>query len=69
MTDNASADSHDSGAASTPAPESHPWPLTTLVVVILPLVLVPASMRKGRPPVVVPIIEGMAVLILLAVAA
>ena len=44
------------------------WPLTALVLVILPQVLVPAGMREG-PPVIVPIVEGCVALILLAVAA
>ncbi len=44
------------------------WPLVALVVVILPQVLVPASLREG-PPLIVPLIEGTVVLVLLAVAA
>lgn len=50
------------------APESYVWPLTALILVILPQVLVPANMREG-PPVLVPLIEGVVVLVLVAVAA
>lgn len=58
-----------SGAkALVAAPESYRWPLTALIAVILPQVLVPAGMREG-PPVVVPAIEGIVVLLLLALAA
>jgi hypothetical protein len=49
-------------------PESYLWPLTALVLVILPQVLVPASLREG-PPVLVPVVEGFVALVLLAVAA
>jgi hypothetical protein len=68
MTDNASADSHNRDPVSGPAQEGYLWPLAALIVVILPQVLVPARMREG-PPLVVPIIEGIVVLALLAVAA
>lgn len=68
MTDSASADSHNRDSVSAPAQESYVWPLAALIVVILPQVLVPARMREG-PPLVVPIIEGIVVLALLAVAA
>jgi hypothetical protein len=68
MTDSASADSHNRDPVSGPAQESYLWPLAALIVVILPQVLVPARMREG-PPLVVPIIEGVVVLALLAVAA
>ena len=54
--------------APVPTAESYVWPLTALVVVILPQVLVPARMRLG-PPSVVPIVEGIVVLLALAVAA
>jgi uncharacterized membrane protein len=50
------------------APESYRWPLVALVLVILPQVLVPAAMREG-PPAFVPVVEGIVVLVLLAVAA
>ena len=64
MNDIASSGSAHDGQA----PESYGWPLLALVLVILPQVLVPASMREG-PPVVVPVIEGAVVLVLVAVAA
>ena len=51
-----------------PAPEPYTWPLVALVLVILPQVLVPASMREG-PPLLVPRIEGAVVLVLLGMAA
>ena len=50
------------------APEPYTWPLIALVLVILPQVLVPASLREG-PPLVVPIVEGAVALVLLAMAA
>ena len=50
------------------APESYAWPLAALVLVILPQVLVPSSMREG-PPLLVPVIEGSVAVVLLAVAA
>ncbi|GAA2139357.1 hypothetical protein GCM10009844_08060 [Nocardioides koreensis] len=50
------------------APESYAWPLVALVLVILPQVLVPASMREG-PPLLVPVIEASVAVVLLAVAA
>ena len=45
------------GPGPAGVPESYLWPLTALVLVILPQVLVPASMREG-PPLLVPVIEG-----------
>ncbi len=48
--------------------ESYFWPLLALTVVILPQVLVPAHLRVG-PPLLVPGLEGLMVLILLAIAA
>ena len=60
--------STDGGLATEPLPESYAWPLIALVLVILPQVLVPASMREG-PPVLVPVIEGLVLLVLVAVAA
>ncbi len=44
------------------------WPLITLAMVIVPQVLVPANMREG-PPVVVPAVETLVFVVLLAVAA
>jgi uncharacterized membrane protein len=55
-------------ATSSPTPESYTWPLVALVLVILPQVLVPAHDRVG-PPLLVPIIEGAALLTMLAIAA
>jgi hypothetical protein len=68
MTDDASAHAHERGTASARAPESYLWPLVAITLVILPQVLVPARMREG-PPLVVPVIEGVVVVVLLAVAA
>ena len=68
MTDTPSKPPHDGGLPSALAPESYRWPLVALVLVILPQVLVPATMREG-PPAVVPVVEGVVVLVLLAVAA
>jgi hypothetical protein len=68
MEDSASSRSTSGGHGSAQAPESYVWPLTALVLVILPQVLVPASLREG-PPVLVPAIEGFVALVLLAVAA
>jgi uncharacterized membrane protein len=50
------------------APESYVWPLTSLVVVILPQVLIPVRDRVG-PPSVVPVVETVAFLIMLLIAA
>jgi len=63
----------DPPAGGTPGdrarpPESYVWPLTSLVLVILPQVLIPARLRQG-PILVVPIVEGLVVLMLLLVAA
>ena len=51
----------DPPAGGTPGdrarpPESYVWPLTSLVLVILPQVLIPARLRQG-PILVVPIVE------------
>lgn len=67
MSDNSSTHNPD-GDRSTPEPESYLWPLLSLVLVILPQVLVPAGLREG-PPLLVPLIEGVVVLVLLIVAA
>jgi uncharacterized membrane protein len=50
------------------ASESYVWPLAALTAVLLPQVLVPERLREG-PPLAVPAIEGVVVLLLLAVAA
>ena len=49
-------------------PESYTWPLVAIVVVILPQLLIPARDRVG-PSVLVPIIESIAFLVMLAIAA
>src|SRR5664280_45673 len=49
-------------------PESYTWPLVAVVVVILPQVLVPNSDRIG-PPLLVPIVEAAAFLVMLVIAA
>jgi hypothetical protein len=67
MVENPSRPTGD-GPASEPVPDSYRWPLTALVLVILPQVLVPARMREG-PPLLVPVVEGLVLLVLLAVAA
>ena len=58
----------DADRSSPERPESYLWPLLSLVLVILPQVLVPAGLREG-PPLLVPLIEGVVVLVLLIVAA
>jgi len=68
MTDDASAHPDEPGRAPAQVPESYFWPLVALTLVILPQVLVPARMREG-PILIVPIVEGVVVLLLLAVAA
>ena len=50
------------------APESYTWPLLTVVLVILAQVLIPPQYRVG-PPLVVPVVEGIALLVLLGIAA
>jgi hypothetical protein len=47
--------------------ESYTWPLLAVVAVIVPQVLVPARNRVG-PPLLVPIVEGVVVLVLLGIA-
>jgi hypothetical protein len=66
MTNDAFNDPTDGNAAADP--ENYVWPLTALVLVILPQVLVPARLREG-PPLIVPLIEGTVVLLLLVVGA
>lgn len=51
-----------------PRPESYAWPLVAIVLVILPQVLVPARYRVG-PPLLVPLIETAAFLVMLIIAA
>jgi hypothetical protein len=49
-------------------PESYTWPLIAVVAVILPQVLIPAERRVG-PPLLVPLMESLALLVLLGIAA
>jgi uncharacterized membrane protein len=49
-------------------PESYTWPLVAIVIVILPQVLVPTTRRVG-PPLIVPIVEAVAFLVMLGIAA
>src|SRR5215207_2180399 len=49
-------------------PESYTWPLLAVLVVILPQMLIPAEHRVG-PPLVVPVMEIVALLVLLGIAA
>src|SRR3954452_23287070 len=44
-------------------PESYTWPLVAVALVILPQLLIPARNRIG-PPLLVPAIEGFALLVL-----
>jgi uncharacterized membrane protein len=55
-------------AAGGGDPESYTWPLLTVVLVILPQALIPAGDRVG-PPLVIPVVEGIALLVLVAIAA
>jgi uncharacterized membrane protein len=64
----ASSSRGDRADHGRPAPESYAWPLTAIVVAILPQVLVPVRDRVG-PPSVVPIAETTVVLIMLIIAA
>jgi len=68
MENSASTPPASGGHGSERAPEGYLWPLTALILVILPQVLVPEGMREG-PPVIVPVVEGCVALVLLAVAA
>jgi uncharacterized membrane protein len=56
------------GRSPQRAPESYTWPLLTVVLVILAQVLIPPGLRVG-PPLVVPVVEGIALLVLLGIAA
>ena len=68
MIDASSPEPRDSGTPSAQVPESYFWPLIALVLVILPQVLVPGTLREG-PPWIVPVIEAAVFVVLLAVAA
>jgi hypothetical protein len=59
----------DSAPRKAPrTPESYTWPLAAVVVAVLPQVLVPVGDRVG-PPLLVPIIEAAAFLVMVVVAA
>ena len=55
-------------AAGGRNPESYTWPLLAVLSVILPQVLIPAGNRVG-PPLLVPLVEGAALLVLVGIAA
>ena len=62
------AAAREGGAGARDGQESYSWPLLTVVLVILPQVLIPAGNRIGTP-LLVPAVEGMALLVLLVIAA
>src|SRR5262249_55174761 len=64
----ASSSQGDGPDRGGPTPESYGWPLVAVVVAILPQFLVPVRARVG-PPSVVPIVETVAFLIMLIIAA
>ena len=68
MHDDSTAASPDGDRSAGQGRETYTWPLVALVAVILPQVLVPSGKREG-PPLLVPLIEGVVVLLLVAVAA
>jgi uncharacterized membrane protein len=55
-------------AAGGRNPESYTWPLLAVLLVILPQALIPAGDRVG-PPLLVPLVEGAALLVLVGIAA
>ncbi|SEO84452.1 hypothetical protein [Trujillonella endophytica] len=59
---------HSAGGDELARPESYTWPLLVVVVAVLPQAVVPAQYRVG-PPLVVPVTETVALLVLLAIAA
>lgn len=58
----------ESETGPLPEPEGYLWPLVAMILVILAQVLVPARLRVG-PPLIVPIIETLAVIVLIGLAA
>lgn len=56
------------GARDSSAQETYLWPLSALVLVILPQVLVPSNYRNG-PPLAVPAVEAVVALMLIVIAA
>jgi uncharacterized membrane protein len=59
---------HSVGRDERRGPESYTWPLVVVVAAVLPQAVIPAQYRVG-PPLVVPIIETVALLVLLAIMA
>jgi uncharacterized membrane protein len=59
---------HSVGRDERRGPESYTWPLVVVVAAVLPQALIPAQYRVG-PPLVVPVIETVALLVLLAIVA
>ncbi len=57
-----------SAGKSAGKPESYTWPLVAIVLAILPQVLVPSNHRVG-PPILVPLVEVLAFLAMLVIAA
>lgn len=60
--------SDDAVSRGSRTPEAYTWPLVAIVIATLPQVLVPSNRRVG-PPLLVPIIEGIAFLAMLVIAA
>jgi uncharacterized membrane protein len=58
----------DGDRASGRVPEHYTWPLVAIAIMIIPQVAVPTRYKVG-PPVVVPIVEGLAFLGMLLIAA
>jgi uncharacterized membrane protein len=59
---------HAVGRDERRGPESYTWPLVVVVAAVLPQAVIPAQHRVG-PPLVVPVIETVALLVLLAIVA
>jgi uncharacterized membrane protein len=59
---------HSVGRDERRGPESYTWPLVVVVAAVLPQAVIPAHYRVG-PPLVVPVIETVALLVLLAIVA
>ena len=60
--------SDDAVGGESRTPEAYTWPLVAIVVAIIPQVLVPSGRRVG-PPLLVPIMEAAAFLVMLLIAA
>ena len=59
---------HSVGRDERRGPESYTWPLVVVVAAVLPQAVIPAEYRVG-PPLVVPVTETVALLVLLAIVA